>query len=135
MTRTYYKIKNFLKISDEDIFSSGCTLDNSSTTCIEYETRAEELDTLIKEVIDFLSMNDTADVLINSCGENGRIDFQVYETIRGKSATRRDMNLWKEGKLRLWLCTYSCNVTRITEETDFDLTENVKDISIYTRGD
>ena len=135
MTRTYYKIKNFIRVSDEDIYSSGCTLDNSSAAWVEYEGREEKLDNLIKGVIDFLSIHNAECVLINSCGENGRIDFQVYETMRGKSATRRDMNLWKEGKLRLWLCTYSCNVTRITEETDFDLTENVKDISIYTRGD
>lgn len=135
MIKTYYEIKNFLKISDEDIFSSGCTLDNSSQRFIEFEVIEDSLDKLIKNVMDFLSIRNAEDVLINSCGENGRIDFQVYETMRGKSATGRDMNLWKEGKLRLWLCTYSCNVTRITEETNFDLTTHLNDITLYTRGD
>lgn len=119
MTKTYYQIDGFLKHSEQDIYNDGCNPDTSQSFFIDHLIQKESLSDLIQSIKDFTEAEND-DLLLNSCEEKGRIDAQVMENALGIKATNKELESWKQGKIDLYLCTYSVQVKLITE-TDVDL--------------
>ena len=109
------QISHFLKSSDEDTYKDGCLLDSSQVTSFEMNFEAENQEDLITSVMDFIGIDSREDVLIDPCEDDAsRIDFQVYEDSEGIPASKNDFDLWKQGKMRLWLCNYSTRVNSVS---------------------
>lgn len=59
-------------------------------------------------------------MLLDDCGEIGRLDILVYEDAQGCRASTAETALWKQGKCRLWLATYTFRIVFIAAR-DVDL--------------
>ncbi len=123
MSKTYYQIDGFLKMSEQDIYNDGCQPDTSNTYWIDHLIQNCSLDGLIDGIKSFTDAEND-DLSLNSCDEIGRIDAQVMETSGGIKANDRDFDLWKQGKIDLYLVTYSCQV-KLINETDVDLLKGI----------
>lgn len=125
-----YQISKFLKHVEKDIFLEGCQPDSSFTTSYNQKFKDSTIDGLIKKVMDDLNITDPKNVLIDSCGELGRLDFQVYEDSEGCYASDSEIEQWKKGKIELFLCNYVCHVQKI--ESVICLAELVTDKNLYS---
>ena len=123
-----YFTKGYLKFKEQDIFGEGCQPDTATTEFDEYyEFKSDNLEKLIQELMIFCKVTDKQDVLLDSCDEKGRVDIQRYETLKGRVATEKDLELWKEGKLDLYLTCFSF---RVKQNNDVDLS-SLKGYSRY----
>lgn len=120
MTTFYCQAIGWLKNAEEDIYDTGCT---GPSTVTGGDTRfiADTPQELITHLMQFCDVSNENDVIKNACDEIGRLDIQVYETGEGLPASPHQIEEWKSGRMRLWFCTYTFEITRIHEEP-FDLT-------------
>lgn len=106
-------IISFDKTAEEDIFKSGCEIGNS-IYCTDIKFEAETIKELLTKIKDYFYV-DAENILINSCDENGRVDIQVYENAEGYQATGDALKEWKNAKIKLWLCTYTGYIKKLTD--------------------
>ena len=111
------KIQGFLKLSEEDSYDEGC----DPKTCQMYEDthvnfQAETEVELLAKVKEFFSVEDNA-IVVNSCGDAGRIDIQTMEDGEGNNPSKADMSAWKRGKKTLYACIYSLNAEKVESFT------------------
>lgn len=132
MSKTYFQIDGFNKLSEQDDFEKGCLPKTGSSFWVDYTLQSPDLKTLIDKAKEFLGIDDDKNVLLNSCEEMGRIDFHVMETAAGYAANSADMENWKRGNLRLWSCTYTAQVSLITEQDWIDLKDHLEAPSLYS---
>ncbi len=117
MSKAYYQIDGFMKHSEQVIYDDSCQPETSDSYWIDHLIQNCSLDRLIDCIKSFTDAEND-DLLLNSCDEIGRIDAQVMERADDKKANDRDFELWKQGKIDLYLCTYSCKVKLITEDVN-----------------
>ena len=129
--KTYYQITDFYKFSEIDNYENGCDPDSTQQVSIDYLIQSQDINDLIDKAMSFVGVSDFQNVLLNSCGENGRLDIQVYETEIGEAATQWNIEQWEKGNLTLYHCTYSAQVSLITENDNIDLLSLVNDKSKY----
>jgi hypothetical protein len=115
-TVTTYETGIGLKHVEQDIFNDGCQPDTAITFEANEAFVANSIEVLINEIKTQFDVTDES-LLLDSCEEKGRIDVQTLETDDGIKASDRDIDSWKKGEKRLWMCTYSYNVQKVTRET------------------
>jgi len=64
------------------------------------------LSELLQELLDFTNAEKDA-VLLNSCGDLGRVDIQTTEKANGKRASGKDFEKFQLGEIDLYACTYT----------------------------
>jgi hypothetical protein len=117
------EVRHLLKLVEEDIFNEGCIPETAQHMDVDFDRTYENQDELIEDICNFLGIeNDKENYLLNSCDEEGRIDFQLMENAEGYPASSRELALWKEGKCRLWAATYSAYVEEVIRKS-FKLAE------------
>jgi len=100
--------KSVCKFSEEDRFEDGCIMGRFEHK-IKFEIIAATLEDIKIEIAD-LTGCDKNDIIVNPYyleDEVNRVEVVVYEDKTGQAANNHQMNKWKEGDLRLWLCTYT----------------------------
>lgn len=116
------EVDGLLKFVEEDNFQEGCDPKTAQSYMVDFSGKYESQEALIKGICDFLGIDDNPEnYQINSCDEIGRIDFSVMENEEGYQASQRELNLFKEGKCRLWYAVYIAKVESVTREP-FNLT-------------
>ena len=99
-----YFVNGLLKFAEEDRYQSGCVVGTAFSACINATFTGETLAALLEDLKIFTGCDD---ILINSCDEQGRVELQGYETADGSTASASDMQLWKDGKIKLYSVTYT----------------------------
>jgi hypothetical protein len=111
---SHYQARGLFGHSEEDIFKTGCQMKGGSTKQIDQHFDAGSEADLIRKIARFLGIDDKENILINSCEEPGRVDFQLYEDKEGTAASAAQLEQWKAGKCRLWLVTYTAQFEHVT---------------------
>ncbi len=111
-----YEVKGWLKFADEDVYSKGCIPGGSAFSGMD-RFESNTVEELLQELMDFCGQSNKENVLLNSCGEDGRIDIQGLEDGDGTIASAPEIVKWKRGKQRLWAVTYIFRVEYVTRET------------------
>lgn len=113
--KTYYQTNKGFKSSEEDVYGEGC-IPNSGINCIvDISFNGNSTDDIINQIKNYFDVDDDY-LLLDSCEENGRIDIQLHENENGDKASDNEIKQWINGKLSLWLCTYTYRILKITEE-------------------
>lgn len=132
MTRIYYQISGGIKHSEMDDFKEGCLPETAVSQSVDHLMQASTIDDLITMAMRYCGCDAKENVILNSCDELGRIDIQVMEDRDGIAASPHEIDRWKENDFTLFHTTYSFPVSRIREETDFDLTAIVTNPKDYS---
>ena len=111
-----YEVRGWSKDSEEDIFGKGCQPDVRSCMQGDETWEHERLYDLLFQLRAFCGEPDESAVLLDSCGDIGRVDIQVYETKAGITACEDEMKMWRQGKIRLWLSTYTFHVEHVVRK-------------------
>lgn len=106
------QVNGWFKIAEEDNWENGCSLDSSTAFDGRDNFHAETETELIEKLMAFTGETEKQNVLINSCDEDGRLDIQVYENENGERASEREMELFKKNECRIWLATYTFQVSQ-----------------------
>ena len=105
-----YRTKGYLKLSEQDEYNNGCLPD----TGLKYFDSLHSLsnNTLIETLYDIRTFlgAEKEDVLINACGEDGRVDVFVLENYNGDRASSIELGQWRKGEIKLYHCTYSFTI-------------------------
>lgn len=128
MTNTTYRLTLSIKHSSQDIYKEGCLPDSDETTFLEHDFDAGSISACVAKAAKFLGITDKDNILINSCDEPGRIDFQVMEDSQGLPASERELKHWKTGDCKLWLCNYSAYIHKVV--SGFHIEESSLQIDI-----
>lgn len=115
--KTIYRVKGLHKLSEEVIYSQGCVVGTARAFYIEETFEAETMEDLLKTLMSFvgLDINDSKDraaVSLNACNEPGRIDMCLLESQQGWRFYAPQIEEWKRGERRAWLCDYIAHVTQ-----------------------
>lgn len=116
--KTQYEVTGWIKFSEEDDFNEGCQPDTTTTTQGDDIFKAATVKELIAKIVAFLGLdNDDDAVELDTCDEPGRVDISQTEDEDGTRASERDLEKWKQGKIKLFYATYSFHVEKVTRET------------------
>lgn len=102
-------IDGFLVYKEQDIFDDGCQPDTCQSYFLTHKLQSESASDLIKEIKDFLNVDDDA-IELDCCDEDGRIDISRMEDENGCIASKEEIELWKKGEFNLYYANYSCMV-------------------------
>ncbi len=127
-----YKISGFFALSEEDNFQEGCSTDNYQDYYSAERFEAPTIPELIEIIKSKIGANDNKNILINACGEADRIDAQVYESepFNMYPPTATEMELWKEGKKKIFLTTYTFEIELCTPVD----VKSLVDATLYSEG-
>lgn len=112
-----YEVNGWVKFLEEDVFSDGCLPETSQMTNGRDRFVGATVDDLIKVLNEFTGNNDADAILLDACGEPGRVDIEVMETSDGYPAAKSVIAAWREGERRLWLACYSFRVEQVERRT------------------
>ena len=101
-----YIIIGIAKVWEEDDYVNGC-IDEWHYAEIDVSFKSADLKGVLDRLQEFTGCDD---IHLNSCEEQGRVDLQGYETVDGSPALESDMQLWKDGKIKLYAVTYTALV-------------------------
>mgnify|MGYP000850386816 CR=1 FL=1 len=101
-----YIVNGIEKVWEEDDYVNGC-IGKQHYTEIDVSFKAADLKSLLDKLQGFTGCDG---VLLNSCEEQGRVDLQRHETVNGVAASESDMQLWRDGKKKLYAVTYTAIV-------------------------
>jgi hypothetical protein len=105
------EVKRLLKFYEEDVFEEGCIPETSMSADIDVSFSAKTQEEIIEQICDFLGIdNNKENYELNCCEDQGRIDFATMEDGGSNNATKADLEQWKNGKKKLWSCTYTAYV-------------------------
>ena len=112
-----YEVNGWMTNGEVDVYKEGCTPGSDITSTGSDRFEADTLEELIEALMGFAGTTDKGAVLRDSCDEEGRVDIQVMETAEGSTPFDHDISAWKEGRLRLWLVTYTFHVEEVERKT------------------
>lgn len=98
-----YIVDGCYKIAEKDSWENGI-IGDCQDTHIDLIFKAHTLGALLADLKEFAGHDD---VLLNSCGDIGRIDIQGLEDEEGIVPSKKEMALWKEGKFTLYAVIYT----------------------------
>lgn len=109
-----YLVRGFNKTAQVDDFEHGCIGDeNHYDTGSSHNWTSDTVDGVVKELMDFLCIEDKDAVELDACDEIGRIDIQRTENAEGYEPSKSEIEEWKKGKLKMWLCDYTFHLESI----------------------
>ena len=101
-------ISGFYKNSMDDHYLNGSDNDTSNNHFIDLTITAKDQEELISNIKEYL---DFEEYQIDPCeDEPNRLNFEILECAEGSRASPLEIQLWKEGKGKLYHCNYSCYV-------------------------
>ena len=98
-----YIVMGIEKVWEKDDYVNGC-IGKQHYTKIDVSFKSTDLKGILDKLREFTGCDD---ILLNSCDEQGRVDLQGHETANGGAAPESDMQLWKDGKIKLYSVTYT----------------------------
>jgi hypothetical protein len=107
------KTTGFLKNVEVDDFENGCDPDTSETSFDDTRFLGENEQDIINKIKEYYQVDDDA-LILNSCGESGRIDIQRMENAGGCQASKKEIEEWEKGKKTLYAAYISTNVEKIS---------------------
>lgn len=116
--KLYRLSNNVISHSEKDVFIQGCV--GGSTTEFhdigEFFT-TDNLQLIIDKINEFCGSKDNANLLINSCDENGRIDCQVLTVKPHKfnTVSQKSLDSWTNGERDLYLNDVSFTIETSTD--------------------
>jgi hypothetical protein len=119
MNTARWEVRGWMKYAALDDYENGESIDSEDgqiTSGSEFFSDPD-LAHLVSSLMAFAGVDDPSAVILNSCGEAGRIDIQSMETEDGVPAVLHELESWKRGELRLWSVTYSFYAEWVTHET------------------
>lgn len=120
MTNTFYQIDTLWKHTEQDDYQQGCLPDTTIAHEVNVTFQADSIAGVIEKVAKWLGITDKDNILLNSCDEAGRVDFQVHEDAEGIAASERELKHWRQGACDLWLATYTAQVDLVTTGIEID---------------
>lgn len=112
-----YEANGWLKIAEKDNYNDGCNTDSSIHNEGGDRFCAGTLKDLISQLMQFAGTDDYESVLLDSCGEDGRVDIQIMENDEGMTPSKSEMEQFKVGKRDLWLSGYIFHVEVVDRKT------------------
>jgi hypothetical protein len=94
-----FMIKNFVKDFEVDNYLKGCDPATASSMLIDITLQAETIEELITKCEAFFGGEADRD--------GGQISICIHETNDSQKLTSSQLELWREGKFKAWLCTYT----------------------------
>lgn len=79
---------------------------NGASSSFSLSLTGKDANEYIVDLLNYFDAQPDA-LLINACGEAGRIDLQRMENAEGSPASSADLQNWRDGKLDLWSAIYS----------------------------
>lgn len=110
-----YESGKAFKHTEVNDYEQGCLPDTSSCWDVDIKFSANTKEELIEQIKNYYDVTNE-DIMLNSCDEPGRIDIQILEDENSFKATEHDKELWKQGKKKLWLSTYTYYARMVTTE-------------------
>lgn len=107
-----FETSSFLKLAQLDDFEHGC-IGNYQKSVIDHHLQASTLAEL-QEKIYCLTMCKPENQELNACDEMGRIDAGTIENADGYQPTKRELDQWRNGELKLWYVVYTFYVESVT---------------------
>lgn len=101
-----YIVMGIEKVWEEDDYVNG-RIGKQHYTKIDVSFKSADLKGLLDRLQGFTGCDD---ILLNSCEEQGRVDLQGYETVDCTAASEFEVQLWRDGKKRLYAVTYTAIV-------------------------
>ena len=114
--KEYYEINGWIKFAEEDLFNEGCKGD-AIHFCGRDVFKGTHPNSVIAKFREFVGA-ENASVELNSCGEPGRVDISILETVDGYPASDSEIKLWEGGEIRLWYAVYTGYVNRVRREVE-----------------
>jgi hypothetical protein len=110
-----FETVGWFKVAEQDHYDEGCDPDTTICTGGGQMFQSRSLAGLYKQLTEFVG---SSDIQLNACGYSGRVDIQGMEDSEGVPVelTKRLYAQWREGKVCLWLATYTFYVQRVTRE-------------------
>ena len=99
-----YFVNGLLKFAEEVSYQNGRVVGTAVSSYINITFTGKTLAALLEDLKIFTGCDD---ILLNSCDEQGRVDLQGHETADGGTASESGMQLWKDGKIKLYSVTYT----------------------------
>lgn len=111
-----YYIDKGVKFVEEDVYSEGCLPETSFMVDMDVSFRGSTKEEAIQNMLDFYHVK-KEDVEFDSCGEEGRMDIGLLENADAHRASDSEIELWKQGKLKLYAVTYTHNLCKKSTES------------------
>ena len=96
------------KIAEQDNFENGCGFEGSKSTDFGMIVKEEFSD--MRKALEFCKSFDEANSVIIF---DGRLEMQRQENGAANAPTKEEYELFRTGKIDLWLANYSCYLTKI----------------------
>jgi hypothetical protein len=119
-----YECNGWFKFAEQDSYEHGCDPDTAFSFANDDVFKGQTIEEVLKQIKNFLGVDDNYEVDLDACGEEGRVDISVMESEQGYPATEQDIEKWKRGELALWSSTYSFEIQEV-ERTPVNLREHV----------
>ena len=120
-----YEVNGWYKFAEQDDHEGGCMPETGFSFSGDERWSAETVPELLKKLRDFIGVDDDYEIELDCCGDDGRVDVSVLETIDSYVADERQVEAWREGKLTLWYSCYTFMVEEV-ERTPVALTKALK---------
>ena len=119
MNTERYEARGWSKFSEEDIYNEGCQIHSGNSGNGNDLFFGDTILEVIDKCQEFVGSESMEDCLLNSCGEEGRLDIQIMEDENSTPAGKHDLEEWKAGRKRLWLSCYSFYIENVAREAVF----------------
>ena len=96
--------KGISEHNQQDVWEQGCLPETSCSYQYNERFFGNSLEELFNNLASHFKI-DKQNISINDC-EKSIINVSVYEKARG-IATKNDIEKWKKGDIKLWLCDYT----------------------------
>lgn len=120
-SNTYYQVDGMFKMWEEDVYEKGC-VGNMREHSLDTVICAPTVSELIEKICNQYGLDEDDLIPFGYFSDDpNRIEFSRLETDECDSVGEGELELWRKGECRLWNCTYTGYVKRITSEEVIDL--------------
>lgn len=101
-----FKCRQIVKLAQQDTYENGCE-GQYMESVFQYEIKGETLDSIKKQIADFVGCDEQG-IEVNPCDDDAsRIDASRMENADGYEPTAAQYEVWKQGEEILYYVTYS----------------------------
>jgi hypothetical protein len=113
-----YEVNGWHKFGEQAHHEIGCDPDNYVSFSGNERFCAVTIPDLLIKLRGFVGVDDdNADVSLDACDEDGRVDINVLETADGYVADKWQIEEWKRDEIPLWFSTYTFYVEEVTRRS------------------
>lgn len=108
-----YEVTGWFKFAEEDSFEHGCDPDTAFSFAGDDIFKGETVEDVLKQIKNFLGVDDDYEVDLDACETEGRVDIQILENNDAYPATSAEMERWRAGEITLWAACYSFEIYEV----------------------